>query len=90
MDLVALPGLEPGLFALRGRRVNQLHHNAKNRHQQEDFLSSTVIDYSRKSLMRAWFGFNFLLHKAKQIPLLRSEMTTKSPCYSPSFLTSSL
>jgi hypothetical protein len=27
--LVALPGLEPGLFALRGRRVNQLHHNAK-------------------------------------------------------------
>jgi len=28
-NLVALPGLEPGLFALRGRRVNQLHHNAK-------------------------------------------------------------
>ena len=28
--LVALPGLEPGLFALRGRRVNQLHHNAMN------------------------------------------------------------
>ena len=28
-DLVALPGLEPGLFALRGRRVNQLHHNAR-------------------------------------------------------------
>jgi hypothetical protein len=27
-SLVALPGLEPGLFALRGRRVNQLHHNA--------------------------------------------------------------
>src|ERR1035438_495181 len=26
--LVALPGLEPGLSALRGRRVNQLHHNA--------------------------------------------------------------
>ncbi len=26
--VVALPGLEPGLFALRGRRVNQLHHNA--------------------------------------------------------------
>ena len=26
--MVALPGLEPGLFALRGRRVNQLHHNA--------------------------------------------------------------
>src|SRR5665213_3380709 len=30
-DLVALPGLEPGLFALRGRRVNQLHHNAKRK-----------------------------------------------------------
>jgi hypothetical protein len=29
--LVALPGLEPGLFALRGRRVNQLHHNAMRR-----------------------------------------------------------
>src|SRR5665213_171429 len=29
--LVALPGLEPGLFALRGRRVNQLHHNATAR-----------------------------------------------------------
>jgi hypothetical protein len=29
--LVALPGLEPGLFALRGRRVNQLHHNATSR-----------------------------------------------------------
>src|SRR5882757_10568432 len=28
--LVALPGLEPGLSALRGRRVNQLHHNAKS------------------------------------------------------------
>ena len=27
-DLVASPGLEPGLFALRGRRVNQLHHDA--------------------------------------------------------------
>ena len=27
-DLVALPGLEPGLSALRGQRVNQLHHNA--------------------------------------------------------------
>ena len=27
--LVASPGLEPGLFALRGRRVNQLHHDAK-------------------------------------------------------------
>jgi hypothetical protein len=27
--LVALPGLEPGLSALRGRRVNQLHHNAR-------------------------------------------------------------
>ena len=26
--MVALPGLEPGLSALRGRRVNQLHHNA--------------------------------------------------------------
>ena len=29
--LVALPGLEPGLFALRGRRVNQSHHNATAR-----------------------------------------------------------
>jgi hypothetical protein len=27
--LVASPGLEPGLSALRGRRVNQLHHDAR-------------------------------------------------------------
>jgi hypothetical protein len=27
--LVALTGIEPVLFALRGRRVNQLHHSAK-------------------------------------------------------------
>ena len=27
--MVASPGLEPGLSALRGRRVNQLHHDAK-------------------------------------------------------------
>ena len=26
--LVAISGLEPELFALRGRRVNQLHHIA--------------------------------------------------------------
>ncbi len=32
--LVALPGLEPGLFALRGRRVNQLHHNAMSTKQE--------------------------------------------------------
>ncbi len=28
LDLVAISGLEPELFALRGRRVNQLHHIA--------------------------------------------------------------
>jgi len=27
--LVAPPGLEPGLSALKGPRVNQLHHGAK-------------------------------------------------------------
>jgi hypothetical protein len=28
--LVAPPGLEPGLSALKGPRVNQLHHGAKH------------------------------------------------------------
>jgi hypothetical protein len=27
-DMVAPSGIEPELFALRGRRVNQLHHGA--------------------------------------------------------------
>ena len=27
--MVALTGIEPVLFALRGRRVNQLHHSAQ-------------------------------------------------------------
>src|ERR1700678_1668373 len=36
-NLVALPGLEPGLFALRGRRVNQLHHNAKRIFRRRTF-----------------------------------------------------
>jgi hypothetical protein len=45
--LVALPGLEPGLFALRGRRVNQLHHNAKTARAQEDVLSGALSKYSR-------------------------------------------
>jgi hypothetical protein len=30
MILVAPPGLEPGLSALKGPRVNQLHHGAKH------------------------------------------------------------
>src|SRR5258708_24172493 len=46
-DLVALPGLEPGLSALRGRRVNQLHHNARS-HPQEVFFSSAPIKYSKQ------------------------------------------
>ena len=49
MDLVALPGLEPGLFALRGRRVNQLHHNARIIHPQEVILSSSVFNYIPKT-----------------------------------------
>ena len=47
-DLVALPGLEPGLFALRGRRVNQLHHNAKTAYSQEAIFSSASIKYSKQ------------------------------------------
>jgi hypothetical protein len=30
-NLVAPPGLEPGLSALKGPRVNQLHHGAVHR-----------------------------------------------------------
>ncbi len=47
ISLVALPGLDPGLFALRGRRVNQLHHNAKTLGGQEETLSSRLIEYSK-------------------------------------------
>ncbi len=32
-NLVAPPGLEPGLSALKGPRVNQLHHGAKHTHK---------------------------------------------------------
>src|SRR5271168_4023999 len=46
--LVALPGLEPGLFALRGRRVNQLHHNAKTAYPQEDVHSRASSKYSKQ------------------------------------------
>ena len=35
--MVAPSGIEPELFALRGRRVNQLHHGAV---QDGDFLYS--------------------------------------------------
>jgi hypothetical protein len=45
--LVALPGLEPGLSALRGRRVNQLHHNARTAYPQEDVRSSASINYTK-------------------------------------------
>ena len=46
--MVAPPGLEPGLFALRGRRVNQLHHNARTVYSQEDILSSAPLKYSKQ------------------------------------------
>jgi hypothetical protein len=46
LNLVALPGLEPGLFALRGRRVNQLHHNASIR-SQEAVPSSASTNYTK-------------------------------------------
>jgi hypothetical protein len=49
--LVALPGLEPGLFALRGRRVNQLHHNARTAYPQEDVHSSASMKYSKQPLV---------------------------------------
>ena len=46
-DLVALPGLEPGLSALRGRRVNQLHHNAKSLSAQEETILQALPEYSK-------------------------------------------
>jgi hypothetical protein len=39
--LVAPPGLEPGLSALKGPRVNQLHHGAVHV-QTSDYLTITT------------------------------------------------
>ena len=39
--MVALTGIEPVLFALRGRRVNQLHHSARGKAVQREVRGST-------------------------------------------------
>jgi hypothetical protein len=51
--LVALPGLEPGLFALRGRRVNQLHHNAMSNRQEAESASTAVTPSVYQTLFAA-------------------------------------
>jgi hypothetical protein len=44
-SLVAPPGLEPGLSALKGPRVNQLHHGAKTRCcRRKGLVASTGIE----------------------------------------------
>ena len=44
-SLVAPPGLEPGLSALKGPRVNQLHHGAKTRScRRKGLVASTGIE----------------------------------------------
>src|SRR5258708_9460596 len=65
--LVALPGLEPGLSALRGRRVNQLHHNAKS-HPQEDVFSSASTKYSKPSARTQNAASRFWNIRAKHEP----------------------
>src|SRR5258708_34042565 len=65
--LVALPGLEPGLSALRGRRVNQLHHNAKS-HPQEDVFSSALTKYSKPTARTQNAASRFWNIRAKHEP----------------------
>ena len=48
--MVALPGLEPGLFALRGRRVNQLHHNAKSYIRRRIFSPALLQSIASRSI----------------------------------------
>src|SRR5271168_2302983 len=40
MNLVAPPGLEPGLSALKGPRVNQLHHGATHKTSTRQLMPS--------------------------------------------------
>jgi hypothetical protein len=58
--LVALSRLELELFALRGRRVNQLHHNAINgRGIRCDSVSIAKMGWGEKRLRRLgghWFS----------------------------------
>ena len=71
-DLVALPGLEPGLSALRGRRVNQLHHNARRKEILCcDGLSISEFQVGFVENKRVFIG------PKPQIPLLRCGMTIK-------------
>jgi hypothetical protein len=39
LDLVAPTGIEPVLSALKGPRVNQLHHGAKRQLQRKDLVA---------------------------------------------------
>jgi hypothetical protein len=48
-DLVAPPGLEPGLSALKGPRVNQLHHGA---------MYTQNIPLLQLYAARSWFAKN--------------------------------
>ena len=54
MILVAPPGLEPGLSALKGPRVNQLHHGAKTHKHPTTSTITVYIFYltgARKNLV---------------------------------------
>ena len=43
-NLVAPPGLEPGLSALKGPRVNQLHHGANTQHRPTTQLYAVCFE----------------------------------------------
>ena len=51
LRLVASSGIEPELSALRGRRVNQLHHDAVS-------CASDSLSITRRFEMRAWVRGN--------------------------------
>jgi hypothetical protein len=83
-DLVALPGLEPGLFALRGRRVNQLHHNARSDTRRRLFSPANFEQYtSLKPLAQSSWNHISLLEFSRLAPSLSrstlNSLNRKSP-----------
>jgi hypothetical protein len=51
--MVASPGLEPGLSALRGRRVNQLHHDARKEMNIPVAIGSVYQQFAGEAVLPA-------------------------------------
>ena len=62
--MVAPPGLEPGLSALKGPRVNQLHHDAAKKIKGKSLVASPGLEPGLSALRGR--RVNQLHHDAKQ------------------------